>query len=148
MAMTERQYDLINNEGGEGYNPIREAREREEHEAMQAYYQTREGRKEAIIRMLERKDCSLAKECGTYDQAEIDDLNAQLAAIEAEELAEFTAIWTLDVTVERREAWNARVRAGEFTVDGRVDPRKLGLVEREQGWSFMDLKKAIKNHNL
>ena len=34
--LTERQYDLIHNEGGEGYNPIRERRVQAEHEAARA----------------------------------------------------------------------------------------------------------------
>lgn len=147
----EREYDRINNEGGEGYNPYRAKRERQELEAEAAYYRTREGRKERLERMIERKDCSLARECGTYDQAEIDDLRAQLRAIEAEEAEEFLAAWPVDVTKSRRIAWNDRVKSGEFGKPGTHSPdmhRKVYAAEQAQGWTFAQLKKAIKLHNL
>lgn len=140
--MNERQYDLINNEGGDGYNPYRVEREKREIEEAIAYGKTRAGRKDRIYRLLEAKDCSIARECGTYNQAEIDALHTELAQIEAEERAEFVAAWPLDLTKERRAAWNDRVRAGEIT------PRTIYKIEREQGWGLRDLKKAVKLHNL
>lgn len=146
--MNERQYDLINNEGGEGFNPYRAEREKREIEEAIVWSKTRAGRKDRIYRLLEAKDCSIARECGTYNQAEIDDLRAQLTAIEAEEEAGFIAAWPLDLTKERRAAWNDRVRAGEFTVRGQVDPRKVYAAQSEQKWSVDDLKKAVKLHNL
>ena len=141
--MNERQYDNINNEGGEGYNPYRQARKRKEHEAAVEWSKTREGRKDHLNRMIERKDCSIARECGTYNQAEIDDLRAQLLTIEAEETAEFISAWPLDITKERRIRWNAQVRAGEIT-----DTRSLIQTEIAQGWRLDQLKKAVKYHNL
>lgn len=146
--MNERQYDLINHEGGEGYNPYRAEREKREIEEAIAYRKTRAGRKDRIYRLLEAKDCSIARECGTYNQAEIDALRAELAAIEAEEEVEFIAAWPLGLTKERRASWNDRVRAGEFTVRGQIDPRKVGTAQSVQGWTFRDLKKAVKLHNL
>lgn len=146
--MNERQYDLINNEGGEGYNPYRAEREKREIEEAIEWGKTRAGRKDRIYRDLERKDCSIARECGTYNQAEIDDLRAQLAAIEAEEDAEFIAAWPLDITKERRASWNDRVRMGEFNTRGKIDFKKVGAVEKEQGWNLGNLKKAVKLYNL
>jgi len=146
--MNERQYDLINNEGGEGYNPYRVEREKREIEEAIEWSKTRAGRKDRIFRDLERKDCSIARECGTYKQSEIDDLRAQLREIEAEEDAEFAAAWPMDLTKERRAAWNDRVRAGEFTVRGQIDHRKVGSAQNAQGWTLSDLKKAVKLHNL
>lgn len=146
--MNEREYDRINNEGGEGYNPYRAEREKREIEEAIAWGKTRAGRKDRIYRLLEAKDCSIARECGTYNQDEIDALRAELAQIEAEEEAEFIAAWPLDITKERRASWNDRVRAGEFTVRGQIDPRKVGTAQSAQGWTFSDLKKAVKLHNL
>jgi len=146
--MNEREYDRIHNEGCEGYNPYREERERKEIEDAIAYGKTRAGLKDRICRLLEAKDCSIARECGTYNQVEIDSLRAEMVQIEAQEEAEFLADWPLDITKERRATWNNRVNAGEFTIDGRVDYRALGLAERKQGWTMKDLKKAIKHHNI
>lgn len=139
----ERQYDNINNEGGEGYNPYRAAREKKEIEEAIEWSKTRAGRKDRIYRDLERKDCSIARECGTYDQAEIDDLRAQLAAIEAEEEAEFLEAWPLDITIARRAAWNAKVKTGDIK-----DTRDLARAENAQGWRMDQLKKAVKLHKL
>lgn len=149
--MNERQYDLINNEGGEGYNPYRAERERKEHEAAIEWSKTRAGRKDSIYRALERLDCSIARECGTYDQTKIDELRTDLAAIEAEEEAEFIAAWPLDLTKERRASWNARVKGGEFGDTSRGTPdlyRAIHAAQVAQGWTMDDLKKAIKYHNL
>lgn len=148
--MNERQYDLINNDGGDGYNPYHAEREKREIEEAIAWGKTRAGRKDRIYRDLECKDCSDARECGTYNQTEIDDLRAQLVTIEAEEMAEFVTAWPLDLTKDRRASWNDRVRAGEFNKSGKneVDYQKMRAAEREQGWSFGDLKKAVKLHSL
>lgn len=140
--MTEREYDRIHNGGGEGYNPIREARERKELEAHKEWLKTRAGRKDSIYRELERKDCSIARECGTYNQAEIDALRAELAAIEAEEEAEFVAAWPLDTTKTRRAEWNDRVKRGEITARNYIE------AERKQGWTLSNLKRAVKYYNL
>jgi uncharacterized protein with von Willebrand factor type A (vWA) domain len=144
--MNEHEYDLINNEGGEGYNPYRAERKKREWEERQAWGKTREGRKDRIYRLLGAKDCSIARECGTYNQAEIDELRAQLRGIEAEEQAEFLALWPLEITKARRVAWNARVNALEF--GKKVDFRKVHRAETEQGWTMSDLKKAVQLHNL
>ena len=145
----EREYDMINNEGGEGYNPYRAEREAREFAAHQEWNQTREGRKDRIYRLLERKDCSIARECGTYNQAEIDDLYAQLREIEAEEEAEFLADWPLELTMERRAAWNARVKRGEFNnLYRKIDMQKVVKAEKTQGWTMTELKKAVQIHKL
>jgi hypothetical protein len=142
----ERRYDEINNEGGDGFNPYRAKRERQEHEAEVAWSKTPAGRKDAIYRMLERLDCSIARECGTYDKAQIDQLHAELAQIEAGEQAAFAAAWPLELTKERRAAWNARVRNGEFGTPPTF--RRVAMAEHNQGWTGNDLKRAVKLHNL
>lgn len=145
----EREYDRMVNEGGEGYNPHRAKRQAAEHAAATAWLQTREGRKDTIRRALERKDCALARECGTYSQEEIDALNAELAAIEAEEKNEFLGTWTLEVTKSRRESWNNRVRSGEFGKNGTPDfYRAVHAAVSAQGWTVDDLRAAVKAHGL
>ena len=72
----ERDYDLINNGGGEGYNPHRAARQQRdydrEHEEEMAWSKTREGRRETIYRLLGALDRDI-------DRADIAALRAELA---------------------------------------------------------------------
>ncbi len=58
--------------------------------------------------------------------------------------------WTKEITQKRREEWNARVRAGEFSAakPGQIDPLKLQKAQKAQGWTTISLKLAIKYHNL
>lgn len=140
--MDEREYDRIHNEGGEGYNPIRAERERKELEAEIARPKSIGERRDSILRELNRKDSSIARESGTYDEALVKSLRAQLKALDDEENANFASTWTLDVTKERRVSWNARVKSGEIT-------RKTAFTaEIRQGWTMADLKRAIKINNL
>lgn len=146
-----RQYDNINTEGGEGYNPYSDEIDRRAMAKSAARPKTRSDRKYEILHELEIKDCSIARESGTYNQAEIDGLRAQLAEIEAEEEAEFLADWTREETMRRREEWNSFVRSFPVESNGRisVDNSRL-IMERasEQGWSVDDLKRAIALHGL
>ena len=132
----EREYDRINNEGGEGYNPHRAARQEREYErereAELAWSKTREGRREAIYRLLGALDRDI-------DRAEIAALRAERDQIEADETAEFASAWPRELTIQRRAEWNARVQGGAIST-----ARQLMDAEREQGWTISDLKKAIK----
>lgn len=148
-GMTERQYDMIHNEGGEGYNPIREARLEAEWEAERDRPKTREERRDQLVNKIIILDCAIARECGTYDQAVIDDLRAQIHAIDAEIEAEFAAEWTIEVTQERRKEWNDMIRSGRMNnKHGRIDELALRDKELEQGWSMSDLRKAVAMHGL
>ncbi len=141
--MNERQYDQIQNEGYmDGYNPYRAAREEKELRKEIARPKSIGERKDLIYRRLEILDCSIARECGTYDQAKIDQLRADLKILDAEENAGFLASWTIDITKERRISWNDKVRAGTIT------PKNMMQAQISQGWRFEDLKKAIKIYNL
>ena len=154
--MTEREYDRLHNEGGEGYNPIRAKREAAESEALrqrmlQSMQQTPEGRIAALHRRIELECGSVAR--GWGDNNKIDalraDLYAQIAAIRLESDAEFLAIWTPEETTRRRNEWNARVKSGEFTLrNGKVDGGKMYQAINNQGWRLEDLKKAVKLNNL
>lgn len=144
----ERQYDEIHNEGGEGYNPIRAAREEREWKEEVARPKSQEEIKYNLLRKLNALDCASARESGTYDQAEIDELRTQVRAIDDAQKAQFLAEWTPEITGNRRGEWNARVRKAEFghPGSGKVDWSAVRTAEQNQGWSLADLKKAIEIH--
>lgn len=145
-----KEFDSVVNEGGEGYNPYRNEIKNRAMEAAASEPKTRSDRKAEIAHELEIKDCSIARESGTYNQAEIDALETELETIDAEETAEFAAEWTLDVTQTRRADWNAFIRT-LIGKDGRIASSQAGKMatrERAQGWSMSDLKKAVTLHNL
>jgi len=148
--MKEREYDRINNEGGEGYNPIREARIKKEMEHEAARPKTIGEQMDSIRRQIIIKDCSIARECGTFDQAEIDQLRATLKGLEDRKDAEFLADWPLEVTKERRIDWNNYIRS-IMNNKGRISPSKsqeMNKRKHNQGWGLNDLRKAVKSHNL
>lgn len=150
LADQARKYDHVQNEGGEGYNPYREELERREMAEEFSRPKNRAERKYRIRRELERKDCALARECGTYNQAEIDGLKKELQDIEDQEEAEFIAEWTVEETMARRKEWNNFVRS-LINDQGKIDgPSMVKITQREidQGWTSDDLKAAIKIHNL
>jgi len=154
--MTEKEYDQIINEGGEGYNPIRQKREMAELEEAQKQARIRsltpEGQIEALYRRIELECGSVAGEWG--NQVEIDavknSLYEQINSLKAGLDSEFLKIWSLEETKTRRAAWNARVKGGEFGTPGskRVNFKALADRQKTQGWTIEDLKRAIKLHNL
>ena len=149
LADKARNYDRINNEGEEGYNPYRAELERREYEAEAARPKSIAEQKAAILHKISIRDCSIARECGTYNQAEIDSLRAELKSLEGQENAKFTAEWTLEETKSRRIIWNSFI-AAEINV-GAMTPekyRKLDDKTRQLGWGLVQLKKAIALHNL
>jgi len=141
-----RKYDNAMNEGGEGYNPYREELARREMEAESNRPKTLADRKASVLRALEIKDCSVARECGTYDQSEIDALRTELKEIEAAEEKARWDEWDIETTKTRRIEWNDFIRSlGEL--DG-LKMQQVYAKEREQGWTIEDLKTAIKHHSL
>jgi hypothetical protein len=61
-------------------------------------------------------------------------------------VAEFLAVWTLELTKARRIEWNTWARA-HMTKRGL--PISLVVAkERSLGWTTDDLKRAVKAHNL
>jgi len=134
------------NEGGEGYNPYTDELERREMEEQRNKPKTLTDRKFEIYHELEIKDCAIARECGTYNQDEIDKLRKELKEITEKEEEEFKGEWTKETTQERRQDWNDFVKA--LMVDGRIsgeDQPKIYQRQKDQGWKFDDLKKAIKS---
>lgn len=145
--MREQEYDRIHNEGGEGYNPIRQARIREEYEAEAARPKSISEQMDAIRHQISIRDCSIARESGTFDQAEVDQLRATLNELEDADNANFLTDWTMDTTKTRRVAWNTMVKSGKFG-GKRVDMNAVRRTEKEQGWTLENLRRAIKLYNL
>jgi hypothetical protein len=137
--ITERQYDLINNEGSEGYNPIRARREQAEFDAAHAA--------PVCLGDLEHRLDILTNTTDPATIAERADrvaaLKAQIAAMRAAQQAEFAAAWPVTLTTERRATWNAWVRAS-----GGITPVERAAHERKIGWTMADLRRAIALHSL
>ena len=131
-------YREINLEGGDGYNPYQVELEARAAAAAKARPRTSTD----VLLELERLDCSIARESGTYDAERIETLRAELADLEAAADADFAAEWSLRVTVMRRVAWNEGVRAGTITNDN------MGAAIKANGWSPSDLSRAINLHRL
>ena len=146
--MNEQQYDNIHNEGGEGYNPIREARIKKEMEEEASRPKTINEQMDNIRHKISVKDCSIARECGTFNQSEVDQLKADLKKFEDQAKADFLADWPLEITKDRREGWNTMVKGFG---SGRISPEnmhKINITQGQQGWMLADLKRAVKMHNL
>ena len=79
-----------------------------------------------------------------YDDAVSDAISDEVAAM----IAADKIIWTREVTIDRRAAWNSRVKAGEFSRGGKIDIRLIVAAEQAQGWDVNALRTAISNHNL
>lgn len=103
---------------------------------------------ERLERQLSSLDCSLARECGTYDEVKVTALRVTLAEIRASmasaETAELLAAgWTIETTSARRAEWNGRMRQSPIKTAVQLRTR-----EREMGYAFADLKRAIAAHKL
>ncbi len=141
--MTERQYDDVYNEGGDGYNPVRAAREDHEAEESAAYARTPVARLQA----LERKARGMYANKIIYTDAEINAVEADASALR-KEIARIARAqieqngWTREATIARRAEWNARARAGLIV------PAQIASIQTAQGWYIADLKRAVALHNL
>lgn len=154
-----RRYDDEMNEGGEGYNPYR-AKMDDREDARRAAKATQPKTRREQIEELEYR---LRTECGSvareWDSPKIDRLEAELRAeiqrLKAEEAAAtetaYKAEWSREVTIERREEWNAFVRrtcGGRGRPTSRDEVKEICARINEQGWTPDDLGRAIKRHNL
>lgn len=150
LAAAARKYDVTYNEGCDGYNPYRDELKQRSDAAEAARPKTLSEQRDAILRELDRKDSTIARESGTYDQAEIDALRAEVARIEAAIAADFAEQWPRELTVSRRADWNALVRSmvggnGKINAAGMT---KINARVAEQGWGPAELKRAIALHKL
>lgn len=136
--MTEAQYDAINNDGGEGYNPIRAAREAAECQVVH------EVTLDDLYRQIEALDCSSARESGTYDADKVAAIRAQIDDIKSADDAKFLAVWTPEVMQARKDEWNAWARANA-TKKG-LSVSLVDAREKAQGWTCEEMRRAIKLH--
>ncbi len=127
----EQRHDAIYNEGGEGFNPYRD-----KIEPPTEGPPTRSERKSEIYRRLEVINGTFSRE---RNADEIAELREELDLIEASELAEFCATWTRETTKARREAWNAKVDAGQIKTAADVD-----AFRRANGWGLSEIREAVK----
>lgn len=142
LAQKAQEYDNLNNEGGEGYNPYRQQLK---DQAIREYNATHVRDEYDVLRDLERYDCSIARECGTYDAEKVSALRAELQAIRDKAEADFREKWTPEYTQKIREEWNASMKACK----GDIRQANQKIMEyAKKGISMNDLKKAIKINNL
>jgi len=136
--ITEKGYDAIYNEGDEGFNPVRAARDDREAAEERALPVNREERL-----------CDISNEINRLGSSPEGDekreaLWAEASEIKAEIATEFAAKWTAEITAERRAAWNKKVSSGEIKTAADV-----ARARRDLGWSITDLadlKKAVAIH--
>lgn len=143
LVAAEARYNRTVNEGGEGYNPYTAELQDRAAKALADAGLTRDD----LVSQLERLDCAVARESGTYDAARCDAIKALIKAMDDAAEAEFAAEWTSDVTIARRAEWNARVQAGEFGTK-KIDVVAILDAEQAQGWSVSDLRRAVEMHKL
>jgi hypothetical protein len=136
-----RKHDNLHNEGADGYNPYRDEIRRRKIEAAQSQPRTRD----RIIRDLERYDSNIARESGTYDKAKVDALNAELAAMDKAADDAFAAVWTVEVTIARRAAWNAGIMSLP-KASGKISTRDMQDHIVRSGHTLDDLRRAVKLH--
>lgn len=74
-----------------------------------------------------------------FTDAERSAVQAEIDSIKAERDAE----WTVETTTARRAEWNAAVKAGKFTRNGKIDMMLVRKAEQAQGWTTDSLKAAI-----
>ena len=150
--LTERQYDLIHNEGGEGYNPIRERRVQAEHEAARAAPVTVGDllHRLGVLMRIFSAWCDARGLINTTDPTVMAErapciaaLQREIAALRARHDAQFAAEWPREVTIERRVAWNAWARANT-----NITPVGRSAHEREVRYTMSELRRAVALHNL
>ena len=149
-----KEYDNINNEGGDGYNPYWQELDRRGMEAAKIEAAKPKSKKEQISILHDkiRIECgSVAREWGSD---EIDKKQAayyaEVKALENEIKAEFANEWTIETTKERRISWNDFVRSlmdSQGHILGK-DQLKMYQRAKDQGWGPDDLKKAVELHSL
>lgn len=140
-------HDAVINEGGDGYNPYRDEIARRDSEtttppSLQEQLNRVTNQLNAIpSRVMQHKSGS------PQEIAELDALTATQDNLKTAIAKAFADEWTPDETQRRRNEWNARVKAGEFnTTAGQIDYKLADQAQRDQGWSFSDLKKAVAMH--
>ena len=153
----EREFDRVNNEGGEGYNPYRAAREEREHqeaaEEHRRYAATPEGQRDAIHRELSHLDWAAGEHGLTHEDEErrttlrtqLRDMDTQ---IETRKIADLESKgWSKEQTITKRNAWNTNIR--RLQSEGvKIDSALQRKLEEEAGFSVVELRRAVETHKL
>lgn len=142
-----KQYDNINNEGCEGYNPYRDELYRRQDEYEKNREKSLEEKEYAIL----KKKTSAYRSSGVYTDAEkeyLENLEKELIDIRKRQQNIFLNTWTIETTKIRREEWNTFARAAMAKYSKKEISGVLFKKQREQGWTMEELKKAVKTHNL
>lgn len=150
-----KNYDNLQNEGGEGYNPYRAELERREMEDRASRPKTKQDEIDALYKKIEVECGSVAREWGHEEaNAKQAEYYAKIRSlekeVEVEEELKFAAEWTSETTTTRRQEWNDFIRSlmdSKGQIAGKDQP-KVWKREVEQNWKLADLKKAIKLNNL
>jgi len=144
LVAAEARYNRTVNEGGEGYNPYTAELQDRAAKAHAAAPMTRDD----LVRLLDRLDCTIARESGTYDAARCDAIKAQIKAMDDAADAEFAAEWTLETTRTRRAEWNATIKALSETHKGLRFAVAVSAHAKAVGYGTDDLRRAVKMHGL
>lgn len=144
LNVAKRNYDKGHNEGGEGYNPYADEISRREAAHIKANPTPRT--RYDITRDINR----VYQSSGNYIDggAEINALNAELAAFDAAESAKFAAEWTLEVFTARRAEWNAAIAEILKNNGNKVPPREYNALVQRMGYDVEDIKRAKKLHGI
>lgn len=145
-----KEYDEVQNEGGEGYNPYHDALNARRREATASKPKSID---EQIMDLNHRidRECNPAMRRNSPNPEAIEEkarsLQAQVEELKQQKEAAFAAEWTMEVTEQRRADWNAMVKSGKFGTK-RIDGNAVAEQVRKQGWGPAELKKAIALHDL
>jgi len=146
-----KNYDNIQNEGGEGYNPYTSEIERREYETAASKPMTKQDKIDALQSTI-RKECgSVAREWGNNSEIDAKQtaIYKEINSLKAEIAVDFATTWPIELTKTRRIEWNSFIKntIGIGTV-GPDESRAIYKKQGDQGWMLHDLKKAIKIHSL
>jgi len=142
-----REYDEINNDGGEGYNPYTEKLEMLENE-VDVKPETTKGKIDKLYKRIEVECGSIVRE---WDSENVDKLQADLykeiEELEAQKDMEFKAIWTAEITKSRRAEYNNFIISNNLQKQTPENLRKIYEYTQTLSWVVNDLKKAVKLYN-
>lgn len=83
------------------------------------------------------------------NKEKVDAMLKEVKEIEAANESKFFEEWTVEITQQRREALNSRIRSGEFSAKPKLPSVvQINNAVKSMGWSTNELQKAIKHWGL